>query len=178
MRLMRRIIMGAVVMGAATGIGLPQTAPAPDMTAAIQRLTSTLERCATLIEKDLSLRASDNENAKVELAVGILGLRYRKIDRMEAEIVRTQREEEDAGEAIQLVKAQLEAMEAELGAAGQSPEGVKGALAAVEARVKMGEDRLARLTNNRLVLESDLTLELRRLEDLEAVIDGWLGTLR
>ena len=51
-----------------------------DLGSGIEKLTASLNRLAVLLEKDVAFQAEEREARRVELAVGIMELRHRKID--------------------------------------------------------------------------------------------------
>jgi len=142
---------------------------------AVARLTASLDRLAVLLEKEVELQSEEKEARRVEVAVGIMGLRYRKIDRLEAEIERINREEEEFPELMQLIKADMERLDKQGRAeSGQLSEEARDAIAKAELQVRMEEQRITRVRERRLGLQNDLMAEQRRLASLEAVLDAWM----
>lgn len=158
-----------------------QVQPPEGFGTAVEELTASLDRLARLLEKDLAFRSEEREVRRVEVAVGILGLRYRKVDQSEAEIRRISHEEEEFPERMRQVKADLEILDKRGRAEaedGQLSDMMKYAIAEEEMRIRSEEERMARQRERRLILENQLTAEQRRLADLEAILDAWLDKLQ
>lgn len=149
--------------------------PQIDLGTALEKLTGSVDRLAVLLERELAFRAEEKETRRVELAVGIIGLRYRTIDRLETEIQQIAREEEESGRPLELMKAEEEQLGKQGRAVGgQLTEEAKGAIALIELRIKMEEERIAKLGDRKLALQNDVTAEQRRLAAVEAILDAWM----
>jgi len=146
-----------------------------DLRAPVEKLTASLDRLAALLEKEVALQSEEREARRVELAVGIMGLRYNKIDRLEAEIQGISRQEEEFPEVMQLMKADVERLDKQSRTeTGQLSEDAKDTIARVELQIRLEEERIARLRERKLFLQGDLTAEQRRLASTEAILDAWM----
>ena len=167
------LILGAILLSLA-----PLSAqPNDELAGALDRLT------ATLLELAESLPGAESNGAcgdmdRVQTAIGILSLRYRKIERIESEIRNIERREEELPASIEMMQQQFERIETELRAeTDQLGEGAREELEMWETQIRVEEDRLARIRQRRLLLENDLTTEQRRLTRVEAILDEWLDGL-
>ncbi len=155
---------------------LPALAAEPEMGAALDKLTASVDRLAGLLEKDAAARAGERDGRRVEVAVAILGVRYRKIDRLEDEIRQNEREEEDLTQGIELTKSQRD----EFAKLAQSESGDQSQtdrtrLAMVDAQIKSTEDRIAKLHERTGSLQADVAAEKRRVASIEALVEDWMG---
>jgi hypothetical protein len=142
---------------------------------AILKLTSSVDRLAGLLEKDMAFRAEEREARRVEVAVTVIGLRYRKIDRLETEIQQISREEDESAPSISRMKAGVD----QLGKQGRAESGAlteeaKAAIAEVELQIRFEEERIARLRERKIVLQNEVSAEQRRLASVEAILDAWM----
>jgi hypothetical protein len=137
----------------------------------------TVDRLVGRLEHDASVD-SDDKTRQVQVAVAILGLRYRKIEQLENEILRISREEEDAPDYEKMMQAELDRfIAAARTESGQLDDAARAEIDAIEQRMILERDRIARLRERKLVLENDLTAAQRRLSHVEAVLDTWLDEL-
>jgi chromosome segregation ATPase len=147
----------------------------PDLAKSIAALAGAVDRLAGELAKDVAVRAADKEARRVEIAVSVMGLRYRKIDRLEGEIQSATREEEESARQLEFMKAQADQLRkqgrtenAELG------EGARAEMAIVELRIKSEEDRIAHLRERAGALQNEVAAERRRVASLEALLDRWM----
>ena len=146
-----------------------------DLEKAVEKLSISLDRLAMLLEKDAAVRAEEREARRVELAVAVMGLRYRKIDRLEGEIQQMGREEEEFAKQIKLMNAEAEQLRNQgRTERGQVSEQAKGAIGEVELRIRLEEERIAGLGERKAALQNDLTAEQRRLVSVQAILDAWM----
>ena len=149
--------------------------PATDVGAAIDKLATSLDRLAGLLEKDVASRADEKESKRVELAVGIIGVRYRKIERLEEEIQGNTREEEDIAQQTELMKARVEQFtKQERSENGELSPELKSNLALMEIQSKASEDRAAKLRERNSALQAEVAAEKRKVASVEALIDDWM----
>lgn len=141
-------------------------------------LSESVNRLAKALEKEAGFSAEEREARRVDLAISILGLRYRKIERLEGELRDLLRKEDNWDEAIKMMKAEVEAQEdkrrAEL---SQTTTEEKRMAASYEKEIKHLEGRITRLAEQKAVVQNQINAERRRLDDLEAIVDAWLTTL-
>lgn len=151
------------------------TEPRADLGSAIEKLATSLDRLTVLLEKDVASRAEDKEARRVEVAVGVIGFRYRKIERFETEMRQVSRDEEHIADEITHMREAAEQYgRQERAENGQLNSDVKDAIANMELQIRLGEDRIARLRERKLVLQNDIVAEQRRLSTVEAVLDAWV----
>ena len=149
--------------------------PQADLGSGIEKLTASLDRLAVLLGQKLAFQAEEREARRVEVAVGIMGLRYRKIDRLEAEIQQTSREEPELSKQIGLMKAEVDQLGKQARVdSGEINEAAKGEMELMERRIRMEEERLARLGQRKVELQNDVAAEQRRLGNLEAILEAWM----
>ena len=149
-----------------------------DLGSAIDRLTTTVERLTTILDAGTAFESDERETQRVEVAVSILALRYRKIEQLEREIQRISREEEEIPDSMAMMQADVEQYESYARAeTGQLSEQDKEGIAAMELRIRLEQDRLDRLAERRLLLENDLAAAQRRLSSIESILDAWLDKL-
>jgi hypothetical protein len=150
--------------------------PPADAGASIDKLTASVDRLARLLERDAPSRAEEREARRVEVAVGVLGVRYRKIDRLEDEIQRNAREEEELGQAIEMARAQRDEFAKQArGDGGEANPTLRNDLAMFDMHVKRSEDRAAKLRDRNNALQGEVASEKQRVASIEALIDDWLG---
>jgi len=171
--------LACAVLLQASASAIPALAQAPaDLGASVATLAASVERLATLLEKDLALRSEERNARQVDTAVAILGLRYRKIDQLEREIQGISREDEEFSDHMAMMRVEVERLDTQGRAeSGQLSDEMKAEIAQMELQIKLQEDRMARLRDQRLVLQNDLTAERRRLSRVEAILDSWLEKL-
>ena len=176
MRLMLRSVLVFFVPLQIWASDLPPDATPPrEFGASIDKLAVALDRLAGLVEKDLAIRADEREARRVEVAVGIMGLRYRKIDRLEAEIQQSNHEEEEIARHLGLMKAEADQLDKQgRTESGELTQAAKNEIAMLDLRIKSQQDRSARLRERALELQNDVTAERRRLANVEAVLDAWM----
>ena len=143
------------------------------------RLGSAINRLAAALEKDAADRAQDKEAARLQIVVGVLGIRYRKIEELESEIRRIEHEEESLKDDLPLMNAEKDRVEAQ----GKMPDGeptpgAKEEVDRLEMTIKLQEERIAKFSGQRQQLLNDVTDERHRLTRLEALIDTWLEKLQ
>ena len=151
--------------------------PAQDLGTTVAKLSSSVDRLASLLEKEVALRAEEGKTRRVEIAVGILDVRYRKIERIETEIQEVSHQEEETVKALGLMKVEVD----RLGKLGRTEtaelgEAAKGEIASLEPRIKSEEEHLARLRERSLVLQADLAAEKKQVAGVEAVVNAWMAT--
>lgn len=179
---MKPVISKALVFGFASlvaVVALPaQAQPADEMSQALGRLTTTIDRLATLMEQSVAIQSEERQTRQVEVAVGILGLRYRKIEQLEEEILRISRQEEEFEGMMTMLNEQRDVIERQSRSeAGQVTDEGREAIRTMETRIQIEEDRIARLQEKKLLLENDLAGEKKRLSHVEAILDTWLDEL-
>src|ERR1043165_3044315 len=131
----------------------PMEAPPPrDLAAAIDKLAASVDRVLSVLEKELALRAEDREARWIEIAVAIIGLRYRKIDRLESEVQSASREEEESTRQFGFMKAQVDQLRKQGQTdTGEVSEAAKAELTMAELRVKSEEEHIANRRHRALV---------------------------
>jgi len=173
--LFRSVVVLVVPLPLLAAEAPPMAMPPPELGTAIHALTGAVERLAATLERDASSRADEQEDRRVEVAIGILEMRYRKIDRLEAEIQAIGREEEEFERQIGFMKAEVEQLDRQGRAeSGQLTVEARGAIDQMELRIRLEEERIARSRERALVLQNDVTAEQRRLAGVEAIIDEWM----
>lgn len=161
----------AIVLAAWSGPTLAQS-PEEKLTAAVDRLTAAVEKLA-------ASRAADDAMRRVEVAVSILGLRYRKIERMESEISSLDRQEENDREMVDQMRFQIDAFgKGEPVEGGPSPDQMKLFVAEAETRMAQTEERIQRSRERKSMLQADVERERRGVAALEETVEAWLDTLR
>ena len=149
--------------------------PARELGRAVDQLKASVDRLAGLLERDVSTRAEDREARRIEIATSIMGLRYRKIERLEGELQGATREAEDSVRGVELMKAQVDQLRKQgRSENGELTDGAKAEIVVAEVRVKSEEDRIVTLRERASVLQNDLAAERRRLTSLEAMLDAWM----
>lgn len=153
--------------------------PQPVTDASIRRLSAAVERLGALLEKEAVARADERESRRIETVISILGLRTRKIERLESEIESLGREEEEARDAVRRVRERIETIEKEgRTETGEIPADVKREVGEMETGARYAEVRATRAAERRSLLEGDLAAELRRVADLEHLVGTWVENLR
>jgi chromosome segregation ATPase len=172
-------VLGCLMMVQTWAGALPAHAQTPaDVPLAIEKLAASVDRLAVLLEREIALRSEDREARRVEVAVGILGIRYRKIDQLEGEIGRLGRDEDEFRQQIGELRAEIEALDRQGRAEdGQLGREAKQIIDEVERRTALLEERVRGLGEKKLLLQNDLAAEQRRLSSLEAFLDAWLERL-
>ena len=146
-----------------------------DLGSSIEKLTASLDKLALRFEQQVTFQAEEREARRVEIAVAIMALRYRKIDRLEMEIERIGREKGDLAKHIELTREEMEQVGKQGRAeGGQLSDEAKGAIASMEQQVRLEEGRIVDLGQRELVLQNDATTEQRRLTKVEAILDAWM----
>ena len=174
-----RTVLVCVVLLQIPVSAAPVRAQVPeDLGNSVDKLTTTVDRLANLLERELALNAETRETRQVEAAVAILGLRYRKIDRIESELRRIGGEEQEFPDHMAWLKSELDLVnKQDRSETGQLSEGAKDAIEQMELRIRLAEDRMVRLREQKIILQNDLTAEQRRLSHIEAILDTWLEKL-
>ena len=161
----------------AWGADAPSAAPAPRDagTTALDKLAGSVDRLVGLLEKEMALRTDERDTRRIEVALGVLELRYKKIDRLESEIQQSNRDEEETSTQLDVMKARADQLRKGLESQDGVPSAqIKDELAVLEIRIKSEEDRLTRMRERRSVLQNDLASERHRLASIEATLDAWL----
>ena len=154
--------------------------PVPeDLSAALSRLSVSLDRLAAAMEKTAAGSDDARAGQRVQVAIGILGLRTRKVERLEAEIRQLGNEGEDIKNQFAVLKAQLEEIDEKRRQEGQeaTPDEI-----AIQQQMKsqmdrglvFAEARLRTLEERKTALQTELDAELRGLAGLEAMLSDWL----
>lgn len=178
MNMIPRLLAGMlVILGLSGGVSI--AAGPDDLALAAQTLSDAVDRLARALEKEALQRTEDHESRRVTLAVGILGLRYRKIERLEGELRDLEREEDGVKEGVTMIKAEIESLEeksqADMTQAGAEE---RQQAAQYQKQIKFFEERQERLREQIAAVQVQIATERRRLGDLEAVVDAWLDKLR
>lgn len=168
---MRGFVTGALVFTFAASVVLAQPAPDPD----IKALTDAVTKLAAVLERQASQRAEEQEARRVDVAASILTLRYRKIERLDAESESIDRDEENSRTSLELMKKNIEQYESQSRTeAGQIPPEAKQAIEQMQLQLKLEEERLVKQRERGALLQAEAESERRRLAGLEAILEDWL----
>ena len=173
--MLRAVLLFLVPSQLWAGESVGEAIPPQDLGTTVAKLAASVDRLAGLLEKEMAFRAEEREALRVEIAVGIMGLRYRKIDKLEEEIQDVSRQEEELARQLGLMKAELDQLGKQSQAAGGEPsKGAKVEMTFLELRIKSEEDRIANLRERSSVLQSDVAMERRQLAKVAAMVNEWM----
>lgn len=161
---MRRAFIGLATPFFLTVASAAADAPATDLAEAVSRLATAMDRMSAAMEKQASTATGAREGERVQVAVGILGLRMGKMDRLEGEVQQARREADE-------IRGQVAALKAALSRAGAEEDPNH---ADIERSLVMLESRLPGLDERKEGLQAELDREARELSRLEAILDDWL----
>ena len=172
----------AILCGAWTLIGAgPAWSQTPDtgtLQKSLDRLNASLEKLVTLLDLQAKREAEEHENRRVEIATEILGVRLRKISDLEDEIKGYESEEETYQDELESSKNQLELLQKQRADDGAVPEEIRMQKHAVEENLRMIQRTLDRDAARVLTLQNDLASERKRVDGLEAIVEGWIEKLK
>ncbi len=115
----------------------------------------------------------------MELAIGILSLRYRSLDRIESEVRALKDKEDSAGLAIEQIKAETTALNSQVSISDDTrAKQLTLQIADLQAQLKIVEEQGEKIRARRVLREGDLLTEQQRLRILEDVLDDWIDSLR
>jgi len=174
----KSVLLILLLLPALTGIAAAQADPPEDLQAALTRLTTAVERLVVMLEQREARELAENNARQVAVAVDILQLRYRKIERIEEEIRDIEQEESYFPESQEMLNAEIERVESQ----GRSETGdlegwARVEIESMELRIGLEAERIKSLREKKLLLENDLAAEQRRLTAVEAILDEWLDSL-
>jgi len=167
------VIAWAISLVAASGVSA-QT-PETEKGDALEKLAGSMEHLAAALEREVGRCEQDKEMQRLQVVTAILGLRYRKIDDIEGEIRSAEREENDVRDHLTLLRVEPDQIDEQARSAeGEANRSAKAEKTALEARVKVQEDRIGKLGERRSLLQGELSEETRRLTHIERILDDWL----
>ena len=146
-----------------------------DTAAALAKLSASLDRLSAAIERQAAAGEDARAGKRVEVAIGILGLRTRKVDRLEAEIRALGNEGEDIRNQLELMKGQMSEVAERAREEGRETSTEERAMReAMEQGQRMAESRIRTLEERKSAMQAELDNELRGLSRLEAMLEDWL----
>jgi len=175
---LRACVLGALLV---SGPARAQTAPeagGQDLDAAIRKLSTAIERLAGAVEKAAASKSEDQESRRIDLAVSVLGLRTRRIERLESQIDSLGREEDESTGTVRFLRERIETVQKEgRTETGELSAEAKREIADVELGIRQLEEQSAKAAERKSALEADLAVERRRVTDLERLVEAWVGKL-
>lgn len=140
----------------------------------VDRLTSSMERLVTLLEKQTTLQTVDAKERRIRMVIDVLALRQRKLEQLDTEIRAMLREEEDLKEAIESMETETEAVETRVMGEGLTAEQVELMKREFASHTKQMKERVERLASRRQELETTAASDRKRLVGLERQLDDWI----
>jgi exonuclease VII large subunit len=140
----------------------------------VDRLTSSMERLVTLLEKQTTLQTVDAKERRIRMVIDVLALRQRKLEQLDTEIRAMLREEEDLKEAIASMETETEAVETRVMGEGLTAEQVEMMKREFASHTKQMKERVERLGSRRQELEATAANDRKRLVGLERQLDDWI----
>lgn len=156
-------------------LGAPAQASDDALAGPLERLAASLDRLAAAVEKQASASKDARAAQRVEVAIGILGLRTRKVDRLEAEIRQLGNEGDDLKSQLAVMKGQLEeGDERRRQEARETTAEEREVRQQMDRGLALAEGRVRTLEERKSALQAELDAELRGLSRLEAMLEDWL----
>jgi hypothetical protein len=153
--------------------------PPPELAGAVSRLAVAIEHMSVAMDKQAANGSDARDRERVQVAVEILGLRMRKVERLESGALQLKNEADDMRNQLAILKTQISESDDERRQEGREltaeertmQVSMQRGLAMAEARIKSMEERKSGL-------EAELDAELRGLSTLEAILNDWLKQQR
>lgn len=160
--------------------GFPQTAPGDDPVPcrAVGPLLEEATRIASALEVQQTVRSSELELRKLEIAIAYLDLRMREIDRLERSLTRARDDRTVLTDALSQRATLLDQFEAEArDAVGDEAEEMKRMVTRAREAQEDLERRLADAERRVLDLENEIAAALRQIGALEDLVESNLTVL-
>jgi hypothetical protein len=165
-----------LVLSGLAGTPRAEEKEAPD---SLAKLAASVDRLAGLLEQEMRSRVEEKESQRIQVILGVLAVRYRKIDDIESEIRGVESEEDMTREQLALLKSEVDRLEKEARAQDAGPgSDVATEKGSMEIRLKLREERAAKLVERKGLLQNDLAQERRRLVNIEAILEAWMEKQR
>ena len=173
------VLCAALVLVLSGLAGAPRAEEKEAPPDSLAKLATSVDRLTGLLEQELKSRDGERESQRIQVILGILGVRYRKIDELETEIRGVESEEDQTREQLALLRSEVDRLEKE----ARAPEPAQGRDVAsekstMEIRLKIREERAAKLAERKISLQNELMQERRRLVNLETILDAWMEKQR
>ena len=173
---MRRTII--MVLGIASFLSVASAAdeaPPSELAAAVSRLAAAMEHLSAAMEKEAATASDARNGERVQVAVGILGLRLRKVERLEGNVLQLKTETDDLRNQIGIFKTQFSDKDDQRRQEGRDLTDEEKAMRAdMERGMAMAESRIKTMEERKAALEAELDAEMRALSGLENILNDWL----
>jgi len=174
---MRRstIPLAVVFLFSLTAVSAADDPATGDLAGAVSRLATAMERLSAAMEKQASSTRDTREGERVQVAVEILGLRMRKVERLEGSVAQLKNETDDLRNQLGILKTQFAESDDQRRQEGKELTAEERSMRAdMERGLAMAEGRIKTMEERKSGMEAELDAELRGLAGLEAILDDWL----
>jgi predicted nucleic acid-binding Zn-ribbon protein len=176
---MNRFVGTALLAALCCAASFSRAAAEPPPDAPTDRLAAAVERLANLVERESRARKEDSASRRVEVAVAVLGLRYRKMERLEEELKLIDQSEATTREQISMIRSQMEMFsKVQPSESEMTPERKKVVVEEVERQIAILDARIKAGAERRQVVQGELENERRDVAGLEDTVSAWLEELK
>jgi hypothetical protein len=169
-----KTLLPCVVLLAATAAPAAELPP-PELASSLTRLSASLDRLSAALEKNAARSDDASAGQRVQVAVGILGLRMRKVDRLEGEVRGLANEGEEIRNQMEIMKTQFAENDDQRRLEGREMTPEERAMRTqMDVFLVTMEARIRTLDERKSALEAELDAQLRGLSRLEAMLEDWM----